>query len=451
MKNIVSILLFIFITNQTFAQFENRTVLENSFIGITAITSGDINNDGFADIIISQKYNYDKISYYLNQGDGTFASQQTIMSNINDPQTVAVADFNNDGWLDIVSASFTLANVVDPLYIFMNNSTNNFNAIIIDNHTNTFNKIFKIKTADVDNDNDIDIVAVSDAQLNIYYNDGNGNFSKTIVDPGITLEYYDLTLSDIDNDNFIDVIVGATKTIVYKNTNGVFNYDNIRTNSIINAGLVFLVEMNDFDNDGDNDLLISGNNLSDLRWYENNGNGMFSLSQIFQTNITQCRSAISRDFDHDGDIDIFTTFPQTGKVVWYENLNTNFGSENIIYTGTIPRTEQVYADDFTNNGKYDIVWSQELSIHINNTSLNISESNILNNFEIYPNPSFESFNIKTKFSGEISIYDVLGSLIYSNINIIKGINKIEINLQPNMYLIVFKNEFSVTKTKLLIK
>jgi len=453
MKKTTIALLLLFITSQIYAQFGNRNIIDNSFNGITEIVSEDLNNDGFLDIIISQNVNSDKISYYLNQGDGTFGNQQTIALNIERANTVATGDFNNDGWMDVVSASFVFSPNPNFLYVFTNNSGTSFTSAQIDTQTEMTNVIAHIKTADIDNDNDIDIIAISDGELNVYYNDSAGNFTKSTVPPGITIEYYDLTLSDIDNDGFIDVIVGALQTVVYKNTNGVLNYDDSRTNSIINSGLVLLVELDDFDNDGDNDLLISGNDHSDLRWYANDGNGFFTLSQIFQTDITHCRSAISKDFDQDGDNDIYTIFPQTGKVVWYENLgNGEFSTVNILFTGNIPFTEHVHSADFNNNGKPDIVWARELSIHLNEFVLSIEDYNQNDIFLIYPNPSSSGIlNIEAKEKGKLSIYNALGQSLYKDFRLFQGNNTVELNLKPQIYFLVIESDKILLTRRIVIK
>ncbi len=448
MKKIAATLFLLSISYLTYAQFGSRNIIENSLIGITKIVSEDLNNDGFEDIIISQNLSFDKISYYLNNGDGTFGSQQTIALDIENAETVATGDFNNDGWMDVVSASFVLSVNPDFLYVFTNNSGSSFTATQIDTQTAITNKISHIKTADIDNDNDTDIITIADGEFNIFYNDGAGNFTKNTIDPGLTTENYDLSLSDIDNDGFIDVILGGTQTLIYKNTNGVLNYDDLRTNSIVNGGLVFLVELNDFDNDGDNDLLISGNNNSDLRWYANDSNGFFTLSQIFQTSITQCRSAISRDFDQDGDIDIYTIFPQSGKVVWYDNLgNGNFSTENIIFTGDVPFTKYVYAADLTNNGNDDIIWAQQLSVHLNEFALSVDDYDLNNDFKIYPNPSsLGKLNISAKKEAKLSVFNSLGQMIYEDYKIFQGNNTFELNLKPQIYLLVIESyKFRLTK------
>jgi len=163
-------LLFFFtaFATQVFGQFGSRNIIENSNIGITEIITADINNDSLEDIIISQKYSYDVVSYYLNLGNGSFDSSQTMKANLNDPRTVTAGDYNNDGWVDFASASTSFGNNTDTLFIFKNQLGNFFVPIVVDTQTTVFEKIVKLKTEDIDNDNDLDIIAISDMSLMIY-------------------------------------------------------------------------------------------------------------------------------------------------------------------------------------------------------------------------------------------------------------------------------------------
>jgi len=285
----------------------------------------------------------------------------------------------------------------------------------------------------------------------IYYNNGLGVFTKTTVAPGVITEYYELAVKDIDNDGFKDIITGGTKTWVYKNTNGVFSFDTLRSNSIVNTGLVFLTELNDFDGDGDNDLMISGNNLSDIRWYANNGSGFSSLSQIFQTNITQCFSLASEDLDGDGVIDVFMGFPQTGKVVWYENTGSgSFGAEKLIFTGSIPFTTRFTTAEINNDGKPDIIWGEDLSFHLNSTSIGLKENDAFEDFRIYPNPATQTLQINALTKSHLNIYSTTGQLVKSY-EVLPGKTSIEIDLEPSVYILVFSTKNTVVSKNLMVK
>jgi hypothetical protein len=442
----IILLILLFTSQSVLCQFGPRQIIDTNVTnGITEIITVDINNDNLKDVIVSQKYTLNnKISYYLNQGSGSFGTQQILGANIALPPSLASGDFNNDGWVDIV----TMSQQDDELILFANNNGTFPAEQIIDNAI--FHPV-DVKVTDIDNDNDDDIVAIGDTNLIVYYNDGSGIFTKTSIPQGISTEYYDLAISDIDGDGFDDIIVGAVKTLVYKNINGIINFDLQRTNSINEPNLVTLVNLNDFDNDGDIDLIIGGQNQTDLRWYSNNGNGFFSLEQIIENDAINCMSVSLNDFDNDGDIDLFTTFPQSGKVVWYENDGSGvFGSQNLIHQGTIPFTNKVFSDDLNNDGLMDIIWSRELSIHLNNTLLSVNEFDSNINFEIYPNPASNRINIKSNFDGKLSIYNNLGQLIYRDLIVLQGNNTFKLNLSPQSYILILEKNKTYTHKKMII-
>lgn len=430
------------------AQFGPRHIIDNSITGITDITLADINDDGYPDIITAQKYHLDCICYYLNLGNGTFDSPQILIP-IQNPSTLIAADFNNDGKIDIATASNNLQ-TSDSIYLLIHQNSTHFTTHIID--TQIWN-VQKIITADINNDNYPDLITIADTALYIYHNNGNTTFSKMRVPPPIPTEYYDLTTSDIDNDGWIDIIVGSVQTQIYKNTNGIFYYDSARSQSIANVGLVLLVELADYDNDGDPDLLINGNHQSDMRWYPNNGNGIFAPPQIIQTNTAQCAASSSKDIDQDGDIDILAIFPQTGKVVWYENIeNASFSNEKIIHIGNPPFPTTVQTADLTGNGKHDLIWAEELSVHFNTTTSSIPTSNPSQTFTVQPHPaSPHGFTIKSNINGTLSIYNVMGQPMVTHVPIQKGHNLIPLSLPPQTYVLVVNTTSLTIRKKLLIR
>jgi hypothetical protein len=68
------------------------------------VATGDFNNDGFPDLYIGNDF-HENDYLYLNQGDGTFkeVSRSALMHTSQYSMGVDIADFNNDGWDDIIS------------------------------------------------------------------------------------------------------------------------------------------------------------------------------------------------------------------------------------------------------------------------------------------------------------------------------------------------------------
>ncbi len=424
---IIFLLVLLIKTEETLGQFGQRQIIDSSAAGITEIITADINNDNWIDIIISQSSNQtNKISYYLNLGNGSFGLQNIVGAQ-QFPRSVAAGDFNNDGWVDIVTVSGTDSTVI----IFYNLNGNFSSSQIIDSVPFGV----KVIVEDVDKDNNKDIIVIADVLIYVYHNDGFGNFIKSDITAtyNAPVEFYGGTVGDINGDGFPDLITGGTTKLIFINNNGTFQFDSLRTTTIQSFGLVFTFELNDLDGDGDNDLVFDNNTGPVLEWYSNDGNGFFSLEQTIDTETPA--SVELQDIDNDGDIDVFAAFSQQGEIVWYSNDgNGNFSSKKIIYQGAVPFTKRVHSDDLNNDGLRDLIWAEELSVHLYNTTVkvvNIPEVSL----DIFPNPATRQIHIKSNYPGKLSVYDNTGKRIYTDLAIKKGENTFRLSLTPQVYIL----------------
>src|SRR6266511_3806660 len=183
---------------------------------------------------------------------------------------------------------------------------------------------------DYDNDGRLDILlsGYSSAYGNIarvYHNDGGGSFSDVNAGlPGI--EYSSVAWGDYDNDGRLDILLaGSSSTgdiarVYHNHGNGSF------TN--INAGLPGMhwgsVGWGDYDNDGQLDILISGpfsGYAESTRIYHNNGNGTFTDINAGLPGV-DAGTAAWGDYDNDGQLDILLTGNNNGAALARVYRNT---------------------------------------------------------------------------------------------------------------------------------
>ena len=215
---------------------------------------------------------------------------------------------------------------------------------------------------DQDGDNDLYITSGSAAfnendpkyQDRLYNNDGNGKFSKTNSLPKDNTSNQVVIANDIDNDGDLDLFIGARivpdkypyspKSQLLINENGIFiNKTEELAPELLEAGLVTDAVFSDYDQDGDNDLIITAE-WSPLKIYKNN-KGMFSLASIDALKDSEgiWFSVTATDIDNDGDDDYL--FGNLG-------LNSKFKANT-------DKPFHVFCDDFDENGTYDIVFSKD--------------------------------------------------------------------------------------------
>lgn len=444
MVKLVQLIVYFLFTCIVQAQFGSQNVIDDEVYAITKIVTNDLNNDGFQDIVVSQnEFNNNNISYFLNTGGTAFDTQQILTTNVTQPQTVATGDLNGDGWNDIVASSNYDGNTI----FWFENDNGIFLQEVILSNASIF--VEDIELNDIDNDNDLDIVVLGHNEIVIFYNDGLGNFTEVITEGND--EYYAFSVADLDNDGFDDIVIGSGEVMIFMNNNGSFStHDIARSNTISNDFFCFLVKTADLNDDGNIDLILDLNANTTISWLENTGNGFFG-TEIVVENTLQCNSLSVADFNQDGHQDIFAVLNQEGEAVWYENDGLgNFSTKQIITTTSTADAKETATADINNDGLKDVIWDYPLSFHLNQNPLHTKTSNA-NEVSIYPNPVQNSFTINSNNNYKIDIINYLAQHIYSDIDIYEGENHLNLHLKPQIYFINFKEKDQTVFTKKLIK
>lgn len=160
-----------------FSDVTSGTGLQDSKPAI-AVAAADYNNDGFTDLLLLAK-TPGSSGLYTNRGDGTFALEPASwLKVIRDliPMDAAFFDFDNDGFLDLLIAGKPITRGDRGVLLFHNNGKGNF-----DDVSNLLQSSVaggqQIGTADYDKDGDLDVfVADFSGELRLLQNEG-GNFN----------------------------------------------------------------------------------------------------------------------------------------------------------------------------------------------------------------------------------------------------------------------------------
>lgn len=365
MNRIISltILLFSFV----FSYGQSFTDIQAGLTGVSESASNwiDYNEDGAIDIFVTGDF-YDnsghKIStkLYKNLRNNRFNEVYNPIINVY-RGSFDWGDYNNDGIDDVfVIGEDAKGNLGS--YLYRSNRTTNFTLIStpIEGYRDG-----SVEWGDYDRDGDLDLLITGEtkkgAQSNIYRNDRNNKFTKVDAKlPGVN--YGKGRWADYDNDGDLDILLsgnessGMVITCLYNNDNGNFTNVNIGFKALKLSDAAW----GDYDNDGDLDLAIIGESQKgsvESRLYKNNANGSFS--QVFP-GFTNVRSGSLDwgDMDHDGDIDLLLTGESVnGPVskVYRNDRNNQFFDINANIIGLY--MSDGHWGDYDNDGDLDVVVS----------------------------------------------------------------------------------------------
>src|SRR3989344_2481998 len=355
----------------------------------TSMVSGDVNNDGFQDLVqigcTNNAGGYCRTvdsfisKVYLNNGI-SFAQNSSWYSTLKPVQygSIGLGDINNDGSLDLVLSGCidhggsTSACLDDFSSVYVNNGSSFVeNSAWKGDILNAWKSSFAF--GDVNNDGKLDFVMSGDSLVygplsKIYINNGTSFRENNFWEQSLTGVFgSSTTLVDVDNDGDLDLfLVGDSGSgyvaKAYINNGSSFVENSSWEQNLLGVELASTV-WGDFDNNGRMDFSLIGHTSSDNHEiYNNTGNSLTltnknspygNLIGIYEGTQTL------GDYDNDGKIDLFTSGEEQYSTL-YVNIGGNFTGYlndpeiNVFNTAFGP---SAIWSDVDNDGDLDLILS----------------------------------------------------------------------------------------------
>jgi hypothetical protein len=279
--------------------------------GASAIATGDINGDGFADLVTCNQ-STNNISVLLSDGKKDFKPAMVFATG-SQPKSIALGDFNRDGRLDVVTANFGSGTIS---VLFGNGDgtfqpAQNFTAGI---------QTQSVVVGDVNNDGipDIVVTSVQSETTDAFLSNGDGTFQppKEFIFNNGYAGMTQIALGDMNDDGILDVVgiygYGQGLQVWVGNGDGTFYF---WSNSSSYGEIAYPqgLGLGNFGGDGKLDVALGmyTNNLVGVS--VNDGNGNFS--HAFGSPAPEATILLAvADLNGDGKLDAISTGLTVGVV-----------------------------------------------------------------------------------------------------------------------------------------
>jgi large repetitive protein len=443
----------------------------------------DMDSDGDFDLMMGR--DLQTMLYYKNTGTVQTPVWTSTSALITPLETTrywknpSVCDLDGDGDNDLIygtddGSMFYYQNTGTVTTPTLTRNTSYFQMIRIEGGAST------TSLADFDNDGDLDLMSGEQlGKFQYFRNEGSSTnpvFKKTTttftsLDAG---SYSSPRFVDIDADGDIDIVSGALdgKLYTYINTNGAFAL-NASMFSGVDVGWQSAPSFADLNNDGKVDMIVSGEDGDSTKFYLNTGSNNFILDQSLINGIVTPSYAFPclADVDSDGDIDL--VFGKiSGSITFYENSGTptfpEWEKNDVLFSNVkVPQSSTPSFADLDGDGRKDLIigeYSGNFSFYKNMlpTFIEQLELKTPSGFSLeqnYPNPfnpvTTIRFSIEQTGFVSLKIYDAIGKEIASLINysMNRGNHAIQWNaarLPSGLYFYRLQNGSSILTRKMVL-
>jgi enediyne biosynthesis protein E4 len=258
------------------------------------VAAADFNNDGCVDLLLT---NYGPDQLYRNNCDGTFTDVSSALGRPRAAPSWSVSasfvDVDRDGWLDLFIGHYVNYSVAADVRCFLPSGGRNYCPP----------QVYRAQPS------------------TLYHNNHDGTFSDVTAAAGMATEFgsaLGVTAADFNGDGWIDLYVandGQPNQLWINQRNGTFRNTALLAGVAVGEGGTAKSSMGvaaaDFDNDGDEDLVVTTLTGQGSDLFVNDGSGVF-VEQSARSGLRAATLPLTGfgagwlDLDNDGWLDLLS-------------------------------------------------------------------------------------------------------------------------------------------------
>jgi hypothetical protein len=313
-----------------------------------SIAVADFNQDGIVDLAVANLA-ANTVSILLGNGDGTFTAAAASPQTGSQPLWLVAGDFNRDGKPDLAVANLADNNVT----ILLGNGDGTFTAA--PNNPETGSQPNSIVAGDFNGDGLLDL-AVLNAGMNtvtVLLGNGDGSFTASPLSAETGFYPRSLLSADFNGDGHLDLAAvnsdGSTVTILLGNGDGSFT----PAPTPATSSQPLAAAVGDFNLDGKPDLAVVNGQGSPISILLGNGDGTFTPAAVSPPAGSNVVFLSVADLNKDGKPDLVSVNQRNEQIaVLLGNGDGTFGSASNLPAGVFP--VWVAVGDFNGDGIGDL-------------------------------------------------------------------------------------------------